>query len=190
MRHSAKRTQRRGRRTVARLASRTENDRLVDGIISVVLAAIVWVVFSQTLGHGFVNYDDGDYVYNNPVVISGLTLRGIQWAFTHAHAANWHPLTTISHMLDCQWYGLNPAGHHLTNVLLHSATAIFLFLILRQMTASLWASAFVAAVFAIHPLRAAGSPFRSPTQMAYLHGKVENKFGGDACACIQLFGLV
>ena len=63
MRHSAKRTKRRGRRTVARLASRTENDRLVAGIISVVLVAIVWVVFSQTLGHGFVNYDDGDYVY-------------------------------------------------------------------------------------------------------------------------------
>jgi Tfp pilus assembly protein PilF len=153
MRHSAKCTERQGRRTVARLASRTENDRLVTGIISVVLAAIVWVVFSQTLGHGFVNYDDGDYVYNNPVIISGLTLRGIQWAFTHAHAANWHPLTTISHMLDCQLYGLQPGGHHLTNVLLHGAAAVLLFLALQQLTGTRWPSAFVAAVFAIHPLR-------------------------------------
>ena len=153
MRHSAKCTERHGRRTVARLASRTENDRLVTSIISVVLVAIVWVVFSQTLGHGFVNYDDGDYVYNNPVIISGLTLPGIQWAFTHAHAANWHPLTTISHMLDCQLYGLQPGGHHLTNVLLHGAAAVLLFLALQQLTGTRWPSAFVAAVFAIHPLR-------------------------------------
>lgn len=153
MRHSAKYTERQGRGTVARLASRTENDRLVTGIICVVLAAIVWVVFSQTLGHGFVNYDDGDYVYNHPVITSGLTLRGVQWAFTHAHAANWHPVTTISHMLDCQLYGLQPGGHHLTNVLLHGAAAILLFLALQQLTATRWPSAFVAALFAIHPLR-------------------------------------
>jgi len=153
MRHSAKRKERPGKHTVTRLASRTENDRIVTGIIAVVLLAIVWVVFSQTLGHGFVNYDDGDYVYNNPVIIAGLTLSGIQRAFTHAHAANWHPLTTISHMLDCQLCGLQPAGHHLTNVLLHGAAAVLLFLALQQLTATRWASAFVAAVFAIHPLR-------------------------------------
>ena len=116
------------------------------------LAAITFAVFGQTLGHEFVNFDDDVYVYENPVVAGGLTFKGIVWAFS-CHAANWHPLTWISHMLDCQLYGLHPAGHHLTNVILHSATVIALFLVLRQMTGALWRSAFVAAVFAIHPLR-------------------------------------
>ena len=111
------------------------------------------MVFGQTLHHEFVNLDDEDYVYENPTVSRGLTSYGITWAFTHTYASNWHPLTWISHMLDCQLYGLNPGGHHLTSVLLHAATAILLFLVLRQMTGALWASAFVAAVFAIHPLR-------------------------------------
>jgi protein O-mannosyl-transferase len=117
------------------------------------LAGAVWAVFGQTLGYGFVNYDDGQYVYNNPQVIHGLNLKGIEWAFTHSLMANWHPLTVMSHMLDCQLYGLNTGGHHLTSLLLHAATAILLFLVLREMTGALWRSAFVAAVFAIHPLR-------------------------------------
>jgi tetratricopeptide (TPR) repeat protein len=121
--------------------------------ICIFLAAITWLVFGQTLHHEFVNYDDGEYVLKNSQVTRGLTLEGIAWAFTHVHSSNWHPLTWISHMLDCQFYGLNPGGHHLTNVLLHAATAILLFLVLRQMTGSSWRSAFVAAVFAIHPLR-------------------------------------
>ena len=79
--------------------------------------------------------------------------EGFVWAFTHVDSSNWHPLTWISHMLDCQLYGLNAGGHHLTNVLLHTATAILLFPVLRRMTGFLWRSAFVAAVFAIHPLR-------------------------------------
>ncbi|MGP8200461.1 MAG: tetratricopeptide repeat protein [Limisphaerales bacterium] len=120
--------------------------------VCLVLAAITFAVFGQTLGHEFVNFDDDVYVYENPVVAGGLTLKGLVWAFS-CHAANWHPLTWISHMLDCQLYGLHPAGHHLTNVLLHTATVIALFLVLRQMTGALWRSAFVAAVFAIHPLR-------------------------------------
>ena len=84
---------------------------------------------------------------------SRVDLKGIVWAFTIAYRANWHPLTMLSHMLDCQLYGLNAGGHHLTNVLLHTATVILLFLVLRRMTGFLWRSAFVAAVFAIHPLR-------------------------------------
>jgi tetratricopeptide (TPR) repeat protein len=121
--------------------------------ICLALAAITFAVFGQTLRHEFVDLDDGDYVYENPMVARGLTIKGIVWAFTQFHSANWHPLTWLSHMLDCQLYGLNPAGHHLTNVLLHAATVIALFLVLRQMTGALWRSAFVAAVFAIHPLR-------------------------------------
>ena len=87
------------------------------------------------------------------MVARGLSLKGVEWAFTHIVVSNWHPLTMLSHMLDCQLYGLNAGGHHLTNVLLHTATAILLFLVLRRMTGFLWRSAFVAAVFAIHPLR-------------------------------------
>jgi protein O-mannosyl-transferase len=128
------------------------NERWMVMGVCAFLAAITWIVFGQTLGHGFVNFDDDAYVYENPEVARGLTLKGIVWAFTHVHSSNWHPLTWISHMLDCQFYGLNPGGHHLTNVLLHTATVILLFLVLRRMTGFLWRSAFVAAVFAIHPL--------------------------------------
>jgi protein O-mannosyl-transferase len=122
-------------------------------MICLVLAAISFAVFGQTVTHEFVNFDDNAYVYENPVVARGLTRKGIVWAFTGFHASNWHPLTWLSHMLDCQLYGLHPGGHHLTNVLLHTATVILLFLVLREMTGALWRSAFVAAVFAIHPLR-------------------------------------
>ena len=116
------------------------------------LAGAVWVVFGQTLHHGFVNYDDAVYIADNPAVLGGLSLKGIGWAFTHNVNVNWTPLTVISHMLDCQFYGLHAGGHHLTNLLLHAASAILLFLVLRQMTGALWRSGFVAAVFAIHPL--------------------------------------
>ena len=120
--------------------------------ICAALAAITWLVFGRTLGHQFVTYDDPQYVYSNPDVVRGLSLPGIVWAFTHTVAGNWHPLTMISHMLDCQLYGLKPGGHHFTNVLLHTIVVVLLFLVLRQMTGALWRSAFVAALFAIHPL--------------------------------------
>jgi protein O-mannosyl-transferase len=120
--------------------------------ICILLAAITWLVFGQTLRYDFVDYDDPDYVYKNPEVTKGFTIGGIVWAFTQSHAANWHPLTSISHMLDCQFYGLNAGGHHLTNVALHTAAVLLLFLVLREMTGALWRSAFVAAIFAIHPI--------------------------------------
>jgi tetratricopeptide (TPR) repeat protein len=122
-------------------------------VICVFLVAITWLVFGQTLRQGFINYDDNKYVYENAEVTGGLTLHGIVWSFTHNHANNWHPLTWISHMLDCQLFGLKAGGHHFTNVLLHTIAVILLFLVLRQMTGSIWRSAFVAALFAIHPLR-------------------------------------
>jgi len=148
---------------------------VVTGIVSVFLAVIVWIAFGRALNHGFVDYDDQNYVLRNPRVTNGLTLDGVHWAFTHVDATNWHPLTTISHMLDSQLYGLQPWGHHLTNILLHAAAAILLFFALRELTGSgqavvgigdadrdqrsrvqrgsLWASVFVAALFAVHPLR-------------------------------------
>jgi protein O-mannosyl-transferase len=133
-------------------ATRRKDGWLAFGICAF-LAGITWLVFAQTLRNEFVNFDDDTYVFENPEVTRGLTPEGIAWAFTHTHAANWHPMTWLSHMLDSQLYGLNPGGHHLTSVLLHMATAILLFLVLWQMTAVLWRSAFVAAIFAIHPLR-------------------------------------
>ena len=127
--------------------------------ICISLAVLTWVVFGQLLQYDFINYDDPRYVYENTNITNGLTIGGIAWAFTHIHSMNWHPLTTISHMLDCQLYGLKPGAHHFTNVLLHSIVAILLLLVLQRMTGgpsgtgSIWRSAFVAAVFAIHPLR-------------------------------------
>ncbi len=117
------------------------------------LVFAVLAVFIQTANYDFVNFDDNEYVSENPHVKGGLTRDGIAWAITAYHSNNWHPLTWLSHMLDCQLYGLKPGCHHLTNVLLHAATAIFLFLSLQRMTGALWPSAFVGAVFAIHPLR-------------------------------------
>jgi protein O-mannosyl-transferase len=131
----------------------THGGRVVTGIVSIFLAVIVWIAFGQALGHEFVGYDDPRYVLQNSWVTNGLTLGRIQWAFTHVHATNWHPLTTISHMLDCQLYGLQPWGHHLTSILLHATAAILLFLALRKLTGAVWPSLLVAAVFAIHPLR-------------------------------------
>jgi tetratricopeptide (TPR) repeat protein len=130
------------------------NDRWLVLGVCIFLAAMVWVVFGQTLHHEFVSFDDNLYVYENPVVQKGLTWEGFCWALTYGQIGHWHPLTWLSHMLDCQLYGLNAGGHHLTNVLLHTASVILLFLVLRRMTGFPWRSAFVAAVFAIHPLRA------------------------------------
>src|SRR5438876_11287671 len=110
--------------------------------ICAVLAGITWLVFGQTVAHQFVTYDDPQYVYENAKVAAGLLPESVLWGFTHTVGGNWHPLTVISHMLDCQLYGLNPAGHHFTNVLLHTIAVILLFLVLQQMTGSLWRSAF------------------------------------------------
>jgi tetratricopeptide (TPR) repeat protein len=124
----------------------------VASVCAALLLAI-GLVFGQTVRHDFVNYDDPAYVSENPHINAGLTGQGIAWVFSHVHANNWHPLTSISHMLDCQCYGLWAGGHHLTSVLLHAATAVLLFLVLVRMTGDLWPSACAAALFAIHPLR-------------------------------------
>jgi protein O-mannosyl-transferase len=118
------------------------------------LLLLVAIVFARTLQCEFVNFDDDAYVYNNPHVSRGLSGESTVWSFTTFHSCNWHPLTWLSHALDCQLYGTqHPGLHHLTNVVLHAAVVIALFLVLWQMTGGLWPSAFVAAVFAVHPLR-------------------------------------
>ena len=124
----------------------------VTACICVCLFVLTWVVFGQTLRYDFVNYDDPRYVYQNTRITSGINFANVAWAFSHIHSENWHPLTTITHMLDCQLHGLNAGWHHFTNVLLHCLAVVLLFVALERMTGALWRSAFVSAVFAVHPL--------------------------------------
>src|SRR5438128_7877285 len=120
--------------------------------IYLVLTGLSLAVFSQTIHYNFVNFDDDVYVYNAPAIRAGPTLKGMAAAFTGPHAGNWHPLTTVSHMLDCRLYGLKAGGHHATNVVLHTIAVLLLFRVLRQMTGAVWKSVVVAALFAVHPL--------------------------------------
>jgi tetratricopeptide (TPR) repeat protein len=122
--------------------------------ICALLATLVFIAFGQTIAHGFVNFDDDLYIYQNPIVAKGFSLAGLRWSLTAGQIGHWHPLTWLTHMLDCQLFGLWAGGHHLTNVLLHAAAVVLLFLVLLQMTGSLWRCAFVAAAWAVHPLRA------------------------------------
>jgi tetratricopeptide (TPR) repeat protein len=117
------------------------------------LLLAVALVFGQTVQHEFINFDDGEYIYANPNVSHGLTASGVAWAFTQSYQSNWIPLTWISLMIDWSLYDVHAGGYHLTNVLLHAATAILLFLMLHRVTDRFWPSAFVAALFAVHPLQ-------------------------------------
>ena len=121
-------------------------------LIGTGLIVVTLVVFSRLANHDFVNYDDPGYVTGNRNVRSGLTRDGLAWAFRTTAEANWHPLTWISHMLDCELYGLNAGAHHLTSLLFHAANTLLLFLVLSRMTGTAWRSALVAALFALHPL--------------------------------------
>lgn len=136
------------------IASKNINKRTLhrDVLVCLFLVIATVAVYWQVRNHGFVNFDDDRYVTENPHVQAGLTRESIIWAFTATDVSNWHPLTWLSHMLDCQIYGLSPKGHHLTNVLFHLANTVLLFLILKWMTGALWRSTFVAALFALHPL--------------------------------------
>jgi len=116
------------------------------------LVAATFIAYEQLRSNEFVNYDDDVYVTENPHINRGITRQSVLWAFTTPHRSMWHPLTSLSHMLDCQLFGLNPFWHHLTNLLLHVASTLLLFGILKRTTGEVWLSAFVAAVFALHPL--------------------------------------
>jgi Flp pilus assembly protein TadD len=116
------------------------------------LVLVTFLVYARVLNCGFIDYDDPDYVTANPHVQNGLTVQGIVWAFSHVHSSNWHPMTWISHMLDCQLWGLNPRGPHLVNVGFHALNAVLLFLLLQRLTSATWRSALVAGLFAWHPL--------------------------------------
>ena len=116
------------------------------------LAVAVCLVFAQTGSHGYVNFDDWDYVGDNPAVLSGITWEGVKFAFTTKMTANWHPITWLSHMLDVQLFGENPGAMHLVSMWLHAANAMLVFILLRYLTGAFWRSAAVAALFALHPL--------------------------------------
>jgi protein O-mannosyl-transferase len=135
-------------------------------IVCLALAALILAVFGQTFRHEFVNLDDNENVYENPVVSKGLSVANTVWAFTHTQVSRWVPISTLAHMMDSELYGIRAGGHHLTCVLLHTATAIFLFLFLFEATAAFWRSAFVAAVFAIHPLHVEAVAWVSALQYA------------------------
>lgn len=135
-----------------RASAPDSNRRLLIFGVGLFLFVIVFLVYGRALRFPFVNFDDDRYVYENSVVTRGLTSDGVASAFSTHGTDNWIPLTTLSHLLDCQLYGLKAGGHHLTNILLHAASALLLFLALLRMTCALWRCALVAALFAIHPL--------------------------------------
>ena len=132
--------------------NKTKTDLRIVFLVSLCLIAVTIGVYIQVINFDFVGYDDELYVTKNIHVQKGVSLEGLKWAFTTIHAGNWHPLTWISHMIDCTLYGLNPAGHHWGNVEFHIANTVLLFLVLFMMTRALWKCAFVAALFALHPL--------------------------------------
>ena len=123
-----------------------------DILVCLFLVIAILLVYWQVRNYSFVNYDDRQYVTHNHYVNTGFTLDSIKWAFTAIHASNWHPLTWLSHMLDCQIYEMNAGHHHMTNVLFHILNTLLLFLVFKGMTGKLWQSGFVAALFALHPL--------------------------------------
>jgi tetratricopeptide (TPR) repeat protein len=126
--------------------------RRIDLYICLLLSAVTLAVYSRVINFDFVNFDDPEYVTANFHVRAGLTWQGIVWAFTSFHAANWSPLTWLSHMADCQLFGMRAGWHHLTSVLLHALAAVLLFAALKRMTGARWPSSFAAFLFALHPL--------------------------------------
>jgi protein O-mannosyl-transferase len=140
-------------RNVPQVAMRPDGRRLATVVVCGLLTVLVAVAFLPALGHGFLRFDDDIYVWREPHVKSGFTAENWNWAWTHSHAANWHPLTTLSHIVDCHLFGLRAWGHHLVNLMLQALAAILVFLVTKRMTGRFWACAALAAVFAVHPLR-------------------------------------
>ncbi len=121
-------------------------------LLAILLAFSTFILYLPVKDHDFVHYDDDEYVTDNPHVQKGLNRQSFKWAFTTTDASNYHPLTWLSHALDCSLFDLEPGPHHLVNLAFHIANTLLLFIVLSQMTKSIWPSAFVAALFALHPL--------------------------------------
>lgn len=142
-----KRTNQTSAPAVQRVSTARGQDLIIVGLIA--LACVV--IYYQVAGFDFINLDDDIYVYENAAVAKGLSARSIVWAFSSFDAANWHPITWISHQLDVTLFGLNAAGHHVVNLMFHIANSILLFVLVRNITGDKWKSAMVAAIFAVHP---------------------------------------
>src|SRR5215471_11990180 len=140
--HSVAQTHQTGSRSEASVAH--PGHRRANFLICLGLAVITVLVYLPLRDHQFVYLDDKEYVTENPHVLGGLSLPQVAWVFSHAYAGNWHPLTWVSHMLDCQLWGLQAGGHHLTNIFFHTTNSVLLFLVLTAMTAARWRCAFVA----------------------------------------------
>ncbi|MGD0821865.1 MAG: tetratricopeptide repeat protein [Desulfomonilia bacterium] len=176
------------------------NKYWIKSIIVIIIAACVFTAYWQVNGFNFVNFDDPVYITTNKDIRHGLTLDGLEFAFTCVYASNWHPLTWISHMLDVEMFGLNPGMHHLTNVFLHILNSILLFLVFERMTGAIWRSAAVAALFALHPIHVESVAWISErkdvlstffwmlTMLAY-HWYVMNKTISRYLLVALLFGL-
>jgi len=121
-------------------------------VLSIALVVLVVAIYAPVRNHEFVTFDDYDFIVHNPQVTAGLTAEGIRWAFAHAYDAAGGPLTWLSHMVDAELFGMAPGPHHLQSVVLHALNSVLLLLVLWQMTGSTWRSAFVAALFAAHPM--------------------------------------
>jgi tetratricopeptide (TPR) repeat protein len=128
------------------------SDKQLKTLVCVALALGTFAVYWPALHYGFIDYDDPTYITLNPHLRTSLTVDSLKWAFSSGYAGNWHPLTWLSHLLDVTLFGLDAAAHHSVNVLLHVANSLLLFLVLARMARALWPSAFVAALFAWHPL--------------------------------------
>jgi len=139
------------RRRLLQLSRQSKQWRWIC-LIMALMALMTLTVYGQVRQHAFIDFDDYEYITENPHVRTGLTLDNIVWAFSSYHSNNWHPLTWLSHMVDVELFGLNPAGHHLVNVFLHIANSLLLLAILRRLTGAAGPSAFTAALFALHPL--------------------------------------
>jgi protein O-mannosyl-transferase len=139
------------KRSVAPL-SHTRRLERPDLLILLGLAVMTFAIYVQVVGHQFITLDDPTYIRENPMVNRGVTGAGLVWAFTTFYATNWHPLTWISHMIDCQLFGTNAGGHLLVNALIHVANTLLVFWFLLRTTHARWPSALVAALFALHPL--------------------------------------
>ena len=131
---------------------RTSRNKLIQISICILLAVATFIAYMQVLNYGFVTFDDTHYLTSNWNIKTGLTKESIVWAFSTSYAANWHPVTWLSHMLDYELYGMEPFGHHLTSLIFHITNTLLLFGVLLKMTGALWRSALVAVLFALHPL--------------------------------------
>src|SRR5438270_6123606 len=121
-------------------------------LLAIALACATLIAYYPVRHNDFIALDDPDYVTENADVQQGFKLKTVAWAFTTFHAANWHPVTWLSHIADCHLFGVNPAAHHLTSLFIHVINTVMLFLLLNRMTGALWRPALVAALFALHPL--------------------------------------